>query len=444
MAFRFLLAPALVVLFAGLAENSPGQVCPADVVQDASSPVPLSDVCIPEGYTDIPMDYFDDFSWREFVAMVWPAAKGRRGVADTSKTVGDAGPRVFETYKSLWEVFHDDGSAPKAFDQYDPPGMNACNVATGFGDVVLATKSGIDDIGQAGVGELVGPLAAQNGRYVRLQTLYNKIAYDFIVSEKLYLRANLPPVPTPRPELPVVQFPMGSVVLKVSWLDMDGFSDAQKARFYLRPAVVKDADTGKCSTVEMGLVGIHIVVKTPSRPQWIWSSFEQIDAVPPKQFGGTGKFIFSDGDKNNPMPPENPLKLVPLAKEPATPFNVQRSIMMPIHPKTELMTLVYQRLLHRTPWEFYQIATTQWPRLEGNQAAPVPATQGGEMTTTFPGAGATSAFANLTMETFDQGRPQLGCMSCHNQARMAADFMWSVLDHAYPPRIAPAKSAIAH
>ena len=91
-----------------------------EVVQDASSPVPPSDVCIPEGYTDIPMDYFDDFSWRELVAMVWPAASGHRGVADTSKKVGDTGPRVFETYKTLYELFHDDGSAPTAFNQYDP------------------------------------------------------------------------------------------------------------------------------------------------------------------------------------------------------------------------------------------------------------------------------------------------------------------------------------
>ena len=66
------------------------------------------------------------------------------------------------------------------------------------------------------------------------------------------------------------------------------------------------------------------------------------------------------------------------------------------------------------------------------------------MTTTFPGAGATSAFANLTMETFDQGRPQLGCMSCHNQARMTVDFMWSLMDHAYPAKITVAKSAMAH
>ena len=79
MVLKFLLATVLLAFFAGMAETAPGQGCPTDVVQDASSPVPLSDVCIPEGYTDIPMDYFDDFSWRELVAMVRPAASGHRG-----------------------------------------------------------------------------------------------------------------------------------------------------------------------------------------------------------------------------------------------------------------------------------------------------------------------------------------------------------------------------
>jgi hypothetical protein len=443
MALRLLLATALLAVFAGMAETGAGNGCPADVVQSASSPVSPSDVCIPEGYTDIPMDYFDDFSWKEFVAMVWPAEHGKRGLADASRKVGDPGPRVFETFKSLQELFHDDGSAPTAFNEYDAPSFNACAAPQQFGDMVLGMKNGIDDIGQVGIGELIGPLVAQNGRYVHYQTLYNKIAYDFIVSHKYYLRANLPEVPSPKPDLPVLQFPMGSTAIKAAWLDLDGFSDAQKARFYQRLMTVKDPNSGKCSKISMGLVGLHIIVKTPSRPQWIWSSFEQIDAVPPKQFGATGKFTFNDGDKKNEMPAQNPLKLAPLAKEPVQPFNLTRSIMMPIHPKTELMTMVYQRLLHGTPWEFYQIATTQWPRMEGNQAAFVPAKQTGEITQTFPGAGATSAFANLTMESFDQGRPQLGCMSCHNQARMPVDFMWSLLDHAYPEKFPVAKSAKA-
>ena len=79
-----------------------------------------------------------------------------------------------------------------------------------------------------------------------------------------------------------------------------------------------------------------------------------------------------------------------------------------------------------------------WPRLEGDQADPIPARMDGSVPNTFPGSGAFSAFANVTMETFDQKAVQLGCMSCHNRARMTTDFMWSVFDHAYPPRLAPA------
>ena len=95
-----------------------------------------------------------------------------------------------------------------------------------------------------------------------------------------------------------------------------------------------------------------------------------------------------------------------------------------------------------TVWQYYGIVVTQWPRMEGNQALPVPASQNGDITNTFPGAGAFSAFANVSMETFDQGRPQLGCMSCHNRARMAVDFMWSVLDHAYPANYSPGAAAV--
>ena len=50
-------------------------------------------------------------------------------------------------------------------------------------------------------------------------------------------------------------------------------------------------------------------------------------------------------------------------------------------------------------------------------------------------------FANVTMETFDQGRVQLGCMSCHNETRLATDFVWTVFDHAYPSRLAPSGAA---
>src|SRR5436190_22772730 len=136
--------------------------CPDRPVRSISSSAVPADVCIPDGFKDVPVNYFDDFAWRAFLAMVWPAAPGRRGVADSSKPVGAAGPRVFETFKSLWEVFPEDGTAPVAeFNAYDAAAHNACNVKPRFGDVVLGSFSGIDDIGQAGAGELAGPLVAQ-------------------------------------------------------------------------------------------------------------------------------------------------------------------------------------------------------------------------------------------------------------------------------------------
>ena len=403
-----------------------------------------ADVCIPDGFIDVPVNYFDDFAWRAFLAMVWPAAPGRRGVADAKQPVGAGGTRVFETMKSMWEVFHEDGSAPAPdFQAYDNAAHNACKVKPEFGDLVLASFSGIDDLGQAGAGELGGPLAAQNGRDVRYQTLYNQTAFEYIVRNRYYLRSNLPKVPSPRPTRPVLEFPTGSVVLKAAWLDMAGFSADQVKRYYTRNAIVREPGADTCSRVTVGLVGLHIVQKTPSRPQWIWSAYEQIDNVPPSRFGDPVKFTFHDGSKT-PMPVENPLPLTPLAKQPVKPFNVERPFFARVHPKTELTNYQYQEMLKDTVWQYYGIVVTQWPRIEGNQALPVPATLNGDITNTFPGAGAFSAFANVSMETFDQGRPQLGCMSCHNQARLAADFMWSMLDHAYPPKIAPAAAAASN
>jgi hypothetical protein len=66
-------------------------------------------------------------------------------------------------------------------------------------------------------------------------------------------------------------------------------------RFFTRVAWVLDPfdPTQTCKQVTVGLVGLHIVQKTASRPQWIWSTFEQIDNVP----GGasSGPFTYNDG-----------------------------------------------------------------------------------------------------------------------------------------------------
>ena len=300
--------------------------------------------------------------------------------------------------------------------------------------MVLASFSGIHDIGQTADGSLLGPLVAQNGRYVRYLTGYNDVAYRHIVKNQWYLRSHLPEVPVPRPPVPAVQFPNGSVVVKSAWVEMEGFSEAQRKRFYTRLATVRDPDSGKCAQSVVGLVGLHIVRKTASRPQWIWSSFEQVDTVPPAEPGAPGRFTLHDGT-DAAMPAVNPLALVPLAKQPVKPFNVVRSAKLPIHPNTMATNAAYRKLLAGSIWSNYQLVLTQWPLAPGDQSIPVAATQAGDIFETFPGEGATSTFSNMAMETFNQSRPAQGCMNCHNRARLGADFLYSVLMHAYPAKI---------
>ena len=310
-------------------------------------------------------------------------------------------------------------------------------MSQGFGDVVIGSASGIDDVGQAGIGVLDPPIVAQNGRYVRTLTLFNQIAFDHIVRNRFYLRSALPEVPRPRPERPVIEFPLGSVAVKAAWVDVTGLPARVVERLYTRPALVKRTTGGGCTRTTVGLVGLHIARKTASRPQWIWSSFEQKDLVPPKWPDWPGAYVLNDGT-GAPMPDRSPLSLSPVAPEPVRPFNVVRDPGAPILTSTELTSFGYQHLLDGTPWQHYRLVVTQWPRVEGNQIAPIPASLDGSVANTFPGEGAFSAFANVTMETFSQKRVQLGCMSCHNRARMTTDFMWSVFDHAYPARLAPA------
>ena len=418
-----------VVCFAGLllavtgsgrtALKRPQATCPNTPSVVINSPEAPPDVCIPDGFAGNPIQFFDDYSWRTFIAMVWPARQGQRGVPDTGQTVGAPGPRVFETYKSAWEVFHRDGSAPAAWDTYDDAQFNACTQATQFGDLVLASFSKFGDIGQADFGTLVGPLVAQNMTYTRYLTTFNRTEFDQIDGNKWYLRANLGTAAKP------LIFNNGAIDVKSAWIDMTGISHPE--RYYRRTALVLDTATGQCAPKEVGLVGIHIVQKTPSRPQWIWSSFEQIDNIP--QTGAQARFAYNDGS-GTPMPSDNPIHFPP-PDVPPLKFNVQR--LTPINPSTRQTNAAYQAALaqQNSVWQFYQLVMTQWP-LQRNPPQPIPASQPGTPGFTFPGNGAISAFANVTMETFDQTAIRRGCMNCHNQTKAETDFLWVLHTHAFP------------
>jgi hypothetical protein len=373
----------------------------------------LEDVCTPPDLIGNPIAYFDNFSWRAFLALVWPAKQEQRGKPDPALPLGAAGkPTVFETFKAEWEVFQPEGKDPAAWSKYD--GANPCNV-TGlvFGDIMLAAFSKFANVGMAGFGpKLTGALVAQNGTYVRYAVGFNESEFAAILAKKAYVRANL---------AGNIAFANGAVDIKAAWIDMKGVANPD--RYHTRQAWLFDLETNTCTKTTVGLVGLHIVTKTASRPQWIWTTFEHVDNVPAA--GASGPFAFNNG-AGTPMPTENPIKFPIPAAAPA-PYNVER--VTPIHSSTVTTNDFFRQALKAagSKWQFYQLVMTQWPR------EPFKPDQAGTPGNTFPGTGAAgTAFANTTMETFEQTDIIKGCMSCHNLTRIKTDYLWSVMTRAHP------------
>lgn len=421
---RDCVAFALVVLV-GLVFQPSAFAQPAACPNPApvSPPVTISsqlpqDVCIPDNFGGNPIAYFDDFSWRTFIAMVWPAQQGQRGVPDNSQTVGTTGvPLVFETLKADWEVFQPNGAPPSAFNSFG--GVTPCpNVQTiGFNDLVLASFTKFGNVGQAGFGNLVGPLPSQNVQYTRYLTSFNAVEFNQILNLAWYLQANLGNI-TFKPD----SQQNNPIDVKSAWVLMAGLSHPE--RYYTRSAWVLDLNTGQCSQQQVGLVGLHIVTKSPTRPQWIWSTFEQMDNVPDPQ--AKSPLTYNDGT-GTAMPAANPIPFPPPPTPPSV-FNVDRVI--GINDSTVGTNGQYQAALAGKGsgiWQFYRLVMTQWPLVPNS-----PSTNG-KPNNTFPGTTtATSAFANVTMETFDQNNINSGCMSCHTITQTNSDFLWSLALNAFP------------
>src|SRR5262249_14159193 len=132
----FALAALAVCLLAAPAASAQELIdCPAPAgtpgrPQPTISSQMFSDVCFlnPDPFGALPAPiFFDDFAWRSFLALVWPARQGQRGRPDSSLRL-DAPhrPVVFETLKAEWEVFQKDGWDPVSWNDYG--GVLPCEI----------------------------------------------------------------------------------------------------------------------------------------------------------------------------------------------------------------------------------------------------------------------------------------------------------------------------
>jgi hypothetical protein len=364
----------------------------------------------------------DNFAWRAFVALNWPSLTGpaHRGVPDRAKTVGDPGPRVWETFKARYELFPvgPDGSpiAPQPWATYEA--ANPCGANVDGRVKTLATFDPFMDFNQAAfLGAAANPLVAQNRTYTRYETRINKPEYSALSGWSQ--GQNLPDQDHP------LQLPAGSIAVKTAWrLLTAADTPAVRARYYVveNANVVDVAKTVAarrvvCSKSDVALVGLHIVIRTKHRPQGLWATFEHVDNVPPASAGepdardAGAPYSYFDASKPT-------LGLWPQYRSPGTfPVSIDQPPRIdpepnqvarrhPIHLSTMAMNRHYWTLrgIKGTVWEHYMLVAVQWP----TRAHPIDPHNDGVF---FPEKRKEN-LANTTLETYFQDSPS-SCMSCH-------------------------------
>lgn len=342
--------------------------------------------------------------------------KGGEGGPHTSPT----GPTVWETFKDTNDIYLSSGLRPTSFDTPESipaacqqlaaskpnAGKRTLMLTSKFGELVRSDR-------QADGNRLVD----QNGMNVWYEVKLNRVYYDYVVLNGFFNSKNQ--------KGKTIAFPASSnnrgqdatIKVKAAWKVMGLLGSKQpdnRAKFYTTEALVLDPNTGQCSEQLLGLVGLHIVMKTAQLPQWLWATFEHVDNAPDQATGpvsGKQYNFFSascaDCPSNQPPPkdstsPTQVVRLVPVDAE-AVPKNALY--------QTALVTLRPDNV-----WQNYQLVNAQW----GASATPIGVPDQPKF------------LANATLETYlQQPASPNGCINCHGAFAKATDLDFQ-LTNAYP------------
>jgi hypothetical protein len=410
--------------------------------------------------------FFDYFSWESFIALNWPAATGSRGTPDQPNNPNvflnsaSGTPVVWGTYKDSFDLFGQKDQRPSPWDAPGSPISPCPNAQPGQKMLIFVTKGDtpLMETKQA----FSAPLIDQRTNYVYFDIRYDQAEYNFIRGQDndpgswLYLLKNLAPAENQKVplQMPASTTPntLGSIMIKAAWRIKTDKDDPK--RFYTTTALIFNPQTKQCTQSPILLVGFHIGHKVSPFTAWVWSTFEQVDNVPPdaditpKPLPPPNGYSFNNGTDNpkttggydykpslSPTPcpsPGNPSKPCP------RPVQVTRVNPIPNTPQgasTRDVNYFYQQLLKGTVWQYYELAITQWPSNPGLNNF-VLMQNGGvyprDAGAAFPANGA----VNTTQETYFQtqndaaGAGGNSCMSCHYRAGQS-DFSWGLNRRAH-------------
>ncbi len=262
------------------------------------------------------------------------------------------------------------------------------------------------------------PVVDQNGRFERFTISMNFDEYTYITGHRLWTIAG--EKATGNLDFPTSKTPgatVGAMEFKAGWKVLVPGKDVA-SHFFTMPAIVCNQVTnaGLCvqpQQVTVGLVGLHIIHKTVRQPDWVWSTFEQVENV--NDVSGNGSMAFSFYN-----PACAPAKCPPNVQTAPTPYievrsggkrNAPTQVVAGVTPSPAVETLnaQFRGMLKNTPWSYYRLVSTQWTGGSGPQPSPNPAHLG--VVQPFQ-------LGNAVLETYVKPSPSRGslysCMYCHS------------------------------
>ena len=365
------------------------------------------------------------FAWQQFIALNWPARSGHPGEPDHDRRAASWGdpddrtPSVWETYKEAHEVFLPGAAEPRPWGSSDltrslaaNTGMNGLEgLSQDSGTHVFRMTSKVSDqlrrTNQASGGWLTG----QNRRLTYYGIHMNRVIFDYIVDNRFYdarrQRGQFIDLPVGRTGRGAEPAAEGSIEVKSAWLDLTGASRKTLKRFRTARACL--VENGTCRWTTVGLVGLHIVHKTETFPQWSWATFEHVDNAPDREEirQGTLRRRYTFHDPGCP-PATCPPNTRPPSGDRTVPIQLMRTTPIAEHAR-QLNGIVRERIRRQnrdSVWQYYQLVDVQWPEAGESitEATPAPLPRGG-MTPT--------SIANATLETYVQ---HTTCIDCHRGA----------------------------
>ena len=397
------------------------------------------------------------FAWQEFLSLNWVASPDERGKPHKSEQFGRPGglrPLVWQTYKSVTEVFLPGAAVPVPWEQRGDL-WERCRSLVTQEQANLPILQETNEAGIAPPSWLVG----QNERKIFFEIYINRDMFEFIREKKFYnaqsqyaaVQVGGPGINAPAGKTRYGE--EGAIEIKAAWIEIE--DPRLWPRFKVSEAIVYDAEVSpQCRKVRVGLVGLHIIHKTPSARQWTWATFEHIDNAPDRtavcsqQFHPYYTFYNPSCSSNTSFTKceENKKPECDATGSHCTPFHpIQVVRETPLSPQVKELNARVHQLIRAADsdsvWQYYDLVNVMWPASSKRNppGATVPLTQGGMHPTIL---------ANTVIETYVQtGTAQKNCLDCHQLATIAptvknrfplwgADYSF-VLRRACDPAVAP-------